>query len=99
MKLFIWSLFAWYSGAVMFYVGFFAYDPAVVETGLMDGLWTQGFASFSILIICHHGIIFISTKSYSWPIAIAYLFSLLCYFPITCCLMEYLPGTMYMSLF
>lgn len=99
-KLAAWFLYCWYSGLIIFHISFYSYNTsAVTQTGLMDGLWTSGFAGFTILVIVHHAIIFIETRNYSVPLVIMYLFSVLCYFPLTCLLMEYTPGSMYLTIF
>ena len=64
------------------------------QDGKTDGVWTAGFASFTILILVHHIIIFVSTRNYSVPIVLAYIFSLLCFMPITVLLNENTAGTM-----
>ena len=93
----VWIVFAWYSGAIFFYMSFFAYEgpsTAVGESGKLDGLWTSGFASFSILISVHHVTIFMGTKSYTGWIVGSYIFSILCFMPLCVMLNEYTPGTM-----
>ena len=89
-----WCLFSWYSGAVLFYVSFYAYDGPVNETGKIDGVWTAGFASFSILIAVHHLTIFMSTKSFNVWLIGSFIFSILCFMPIAIYLNEYSAGTM-----
>lgn len=89
-------VFAWYSGAIFFYFSFFAYEGpshAVGRSGRLDGLWTSGFASFSILISVHHLIIFMSTRAFNWLIVASYAFSIFCFMPLTVMLNEYTPGT------
>jgi len=99
-KLGIWFTFAWYSGMVIFYTSFYSYNISPVDSaGLMDGLWTSGFAGFTILLTCHHGIIFMETRNISVPIVLSYLLSVLCFMPLTCWLMDITPGTMYRSVF
>lgn len=102
-RLAIWCLYAWYAGAIFFYLSFYAFEGpshAVGESGKVDGLWTSGFASFSILIAVHHVTIFMSTKAITWWLFGAYLFSILCFMPLTVMLNEYTPGTaMYRTTF
>ena len=95
-RLAIYILYAWYSGAVFFYLAFFSYEGpshAVGHSGKVDGLWTSGFASFSILIAVHHMNIFVSTKAFNGWIIASYIFSILCFMPITTLLNEYTPST------
>ena len=101
-KLMNWCLYAWLSGFILFYVSFFTYGHyggvysrgIINQDGKTDGVWTAGFASFTILILVHHIIIFISTRNYTIYIAVAYIFSLLCFMPITILLNETTSGTM-----
>ena len=99
-----WCLYSWYSGAIFFFISFFAYAPpssAVNSTGQTEGLWAAGFASFSILIAVHHLTIFMSTKAYTtWMIGF-YIFSVLCFIPISICLNEFTDASasMYMNTF
>ena len=96
-KLFKWVLYAWFSGIVIFYISFLTYGNfggIANGDGKTDGIWTAGFASFTILILVHHIIIFISTKNYTYLIVLAYIFSLLCFMPISVLLNENTPGTM-----
>ena len=78
-------------------MSFFCYEGpshAVNESGKLDGLWTSGFASFSILLTVHHLTIFLSTKAFNaWLIGF-YIFSILCFMPICICLNEFTPGSM-----
>ena len=88
-------MYAWYSGFIIFNVSFHAYTYGPInKVGMQDGLWTEGCASFTILVACHHAIIFIATKNYGVYIIVFYVLSVLCYFPISCMLMQLLPGTM-----
>jgi len=84
-------------------VSFFAYEgPShpVAKSGKVDGLWTAGFASFSMLIAVHHLTIFMSTKAYNGWLIASYVFSILCFMPITTLLNEYTPSTqMYRTTF
>ena len=86
-KLFLWSLYAWYSGCVLFFASFMTYgmlgSQAVNASGKTDGIWTAGFASFTILILAHHVIIFLGTRNYTVLLVLAYIFSLLCFMPLT----------------
>ena len=97
-KLFLWSLYAWYSGIVLFFVSFMTYgmfgSQSVNEEGKTDGVWSAGFASFTILIVAHHIIIFVGTRNYTLILVLAYIFSLLCFMPITIFLNEYGEGSM-----
>lgn len=89
---------------MFFYVSFFAYEgpsTAVGPDGKTDGLWAAGFASFTILIAVHHLTIFMSTRAFtSWMIGF-YLFSVLCFIPISIMLNEYTDpsASMYMNTF
>ena len=99
-----WCLYAWYSGAVFFFVSFFAYEvnsTAVSSDGKTDGLWAAGFACFSILIVVHHLTIFMSTKAFTAWMFGFYFFSVLCFMPIAICLNEYTDSSasMYMNTF
>lgn len=78
----IWSLYAWYTGTVLYFVGFKAFDTAVMKNGKIDGMWTMGFTSFSILIFIHHINIFIGTRNWQWTTFVTYIFSLACFLPI-----------------
>ena len=102
-RLAYWCLYAWYSGAIFFYFSFYAYEgPShpVGESGKVDGLWTAGFASFSILICVHHMTIFMATKAFTAWLVGAYVFSILCFMPLCTLLNEYTPGTaMYRTTF
>lgn len=93
-RLAIWAIYAWYSGAIFFYVTFFQFNllPSN-ESGKMDGLWTSGFTAFTVLILVHHLIICAGTRHYSWYIAFAYFFSILCFCPVTVLLNEKIPST------
>lgn len=63
------------------------------SSGKLDGIWTAGFASFSILIAVHHMNIFMSTKAFNgWLIGFD-IFSILCFMPLTTMLNEYTPST------
>ena len=89
-------VYAWYSGAIFFYISFFAYDGpshAVNKSGKLDGIWTAGFASFSILISVHHLNIFVSTRAFNWLLIASYIFSIFCFMPLTTMLNDYTPGT------
>ena len=96
-RLATWILFAWYSGAIFFYMAFLGYEgpsTAVNKSGKLDGIWTSGFASFSILISVHHLTIFMGTKGFTGWIIGSYIFSIFCFMPLTVMLNEYTPGTM-----
>ena len=95
-RLAAWCLFAWYSGAIFFYMSFFAYEGpshAVDSSGKLDGIWTSGFGSFSILIAVHHLTIFMSTKAFNGWLIGFYIFSVLCFMPLTVMLNDYTAGT------
>ena len=93
-RLTFYTLYAWYSGAVFFFVSFFAYElNPVGPSGKLDGLWTAGFASFSTLIAVHHLNIFVSTKAFNGWIIASYIFSIFCFMPLTTVLNEYTQTT------
>ena len=98
-----YCVFAWYSGAIFFFMSFFAYEGpshAVGRSGKLDGLWTSGFASFSILISVHHLTIFMSTRAFNFLLICSYILSILCFMPLTIMLNEYTSGTeMYRTTF
>lgn len=99
-----WCIYAWYSGAIFFFIAFFAYEApstAVSRDGRTDGLWAAGFASFTILIAVHHLTIFMSTKAFTTWMAGFYLLSVLCFIPISIALNEYTDpsASMYMNTF
>ena len=102
-RLAYWCLYAWYSGAIFFYISFYAYEgPShpVGASGKVDGLWAAGFASFSILIAVHHLNIFVSTKAFNAWLIGSYILSVLCFMPLCVLLNEYTPGTaMYQTTF
>lgn len=88
----IWSLFAWYSGAVFFYVSFYAINGVNVisnESGKVDGLWTAGFGSLVMLWAINHIIIFIGTRNWTIAIILGYLASISGFIPFTLLLVEY----------
>ena len=70
------------------------------SSGKVDGLWTSGFASFTILLSVHHITIFVSTKAFNGWLIASYIFSILCFMPLTVLLNEYTPSTyMYRTTF
>ena len=92
-----WWFFAWYSSAIFFYMSFFSYEGpshAVNESGKLDGLWTSGFGSFSILLAVHHVTIFTSTRAFNTWLVASYLLSILCFMPLVIVLNNMTPGTM-----
>ena len=97
-KLFLWAMYAWYSGFVLFFISFMTYgmfgSQSVNESGKTDGVWTAGFTSFTILLLAHHVIIFVGTRSYTIPLVLAYIFSILCFMPITALLNDRTTTTM-----
>ena len=88
-----WSLYTWYSSAIMFFIPFYAMNDIVNRDGKVGSLWESGITSFTILIMAHHGTVFIGTRNYTWPVVLVYIFSLSCFMPITLLLNEYDPGS------
>ena len=87
----MWTAWMWVSGAIMFYVPFFAMTNIVNQDGKVGSLWVSGITSFTILIASHHGSVFIGTRNYTLPLVIMYIFSFLCFCPITILINDYDP--------
>lgn len=77
----------------------YAYYHAVSPDGKSDGMWAPGFATFSIMVYCHHAIL--STVTYNWTIFLSlwYLFSLVNFMPITAALTNIGKGIMQFTIF
>ena len=96
-RLFKWSLYSWVSGFILFHVSFFTYGPfngIISYQGKTDGVWTAGFTCLSVSVVVYHLIIYISTRNYTIITVPIYIFSFLCFMPITVLMNENTPGTM-----
>ena len=88
----LWSLYCWYSAALMWFVPFFGMNGIVNSSGYTGSLWSSGFTSFTILITVHHGSVIIGTRNFTLPLVILYLFSYACFMPLTTVLCDLDPG-------
>ena len=88
-----YTLYAWYTGALAFYIPFFCMNGIVNSRGFTGGLWSSGLGAFTVVISVHHLMIFIGTRNYTWVTFFTYAFSYACFMPITMLLNELTPGT------
>lgn len=100
-KFAIWSLYAWYSGIVFFYLSFYSYNISPInQDGQIEGISASGLASLTSLLAVHHLIIFIMTRAWNVWIFIGYIFSMLCFMPLCVWLNDSTEGTYaYMNTF
>ncbi len=93
---FLWFAYAFWSGAVMYYVPAYVFgeDSIVTEDGFTDGVWTAGVICMSILIITHHVLLVMGTKNFTWFTITIYIFSVFLFFPLTLWLNDETLGAM-----
>jgi hypothetical protein len=78
-----WFVYAFLCSTLIFAIPFFTIHMQPVNArGFTDGLYTAGFSANAIMIIVHHGIVFIWTRNWTWFLSTAYALSIILYFPL-----------------
>lgn len=73
-------------GAIaLFYIPNFAYSTgtSVDSSGKTDGLYAANYTAVTIMVIVHHGIMWIGARHLSWWLMMWYVISILLFFPVT----------------
>jgi magnesium-transporting ATPase (P-type) len=80
-----WMLMSFISSIALFYVPFYAYasTTSVDSSGKTDGLYASSFTSVTIMVVVHHGFMWIGTRGKSWWLIMWYVISFLLFFPVT----------------
>lgn len=92
-RFFMFTLFCWYTGALTFYIPFYALNGTISKSGFNGSVWMSGLASFSVVIVTHHVMILIGTRNFTIPLCIFYLGSFMCFMPLVVLLNEYAPSS------
>lgn len=78
-----WFCYGFASAVAIFFVPAFAYRYASVDSmGHNDGFATLGFVCFTLLIVVHHGMLFLWIRNWTYIISFFAVLSVLFFFPI-----------------
>ena len=83
MHYWFWCLYSFVSCAALYFIPQYAFNGETAWNGKTDGLYAASYASVSIMVIVHHGIMCIATRNWTWWMVSWYAFSFLLYFPVT----------------
>ena len=80
-----WFLMALVGAIGCFYIPNFAYSTgtSVDASGKTDGLYAANFTAVTIMVIVHHGIMWVGARHLSWWLMMWYVISILLFFPVT----------------
>jgi hypothetical protein len=85
MHYLIWFILSFLGGIAIFYIPSFAYitTTSVDDSGKTDGLYAANYVAITIMVVVHHGIMWIGTHHFSLWLIIGYIISFLLFFPLT----------------
>jgi hypothetical protein len=81
----VWLLMSFISSIALFYIPFYAYSTttSVDSSGRTDGMYAASFTSHTIMVVAHHGFMWIGTRGRTWWLIMWYIISFLLFFPVT----------------
>jgi hypothetical protein len=81
----VWLLMSFISSIALFYIPFYAYSTttSVDSSGRTDGMYAASFTSQTIMVVAHHGFMWIGTRGRTWWLIMWYIISFLLFFPVT----------------
>lgn len=91
----IWTLLAFGTAAVIYYVTATAYSVATFSGGMTDGVWSMGHTCTFALVVTHHGLVAVMTKNYTWFLLGTYCLSFMLFFPLSSFINEFAAGGAY----
>lgn len=88
-----WTVYAWYTGALAFYIPFYTMSGINNKHGFIGNIWGCGLGAFSVVIFTHHLVVAIGTRNFTLRLSLIYLFSIMCFMPLTIYLNDAVEGT------